>query len=272
MNGKMEGKIAFVTGAARGQGRAFAVRLAEEGAAGIIAVDICQAVPGAHLQYPGATKEDLDETARLVEAAGAAIVATVADVRDLDALTDAAARGAAQFGKIDVVVANAGVCVVAPWHEQSAETVRATIDINLIGAWNTARATLPHLVDNGGGSLIFVSSAAGLKGLPFLGPYTASKHGITGLARSLAIELGQQNIRVNSLHPGAVETAMDGCAAAFPALIEANPLIGGSLMPMLPSALSQPEDQANALLFLASDDSKFVTGHALAVDAGATQF
>ena len=272
MSGRVEGKVAFVTGAARGQGRAYAVRLAEEGAAGIIAVDICATVPEVQVQYAGATQEDLDETARLVEAAGASVVTAVADVRSLDAVTAAADRGAERFGKIDVVISNAGVCTVAPWDELSEETVRATIDINLIGAWNTARATIPHLVKNGSGSMILVSSTAGLKGLPFLAAYTASKHGVTGLARSLAIELGQQNIRVNTLHPGAVETAMDGCAAAFGPLIEANPLIGGSLMPALPSALSQPEDQAHAMVYLASDESKFVTGAALAVDAGASQF
>jgi SDR family mycofactocin-dependent oxidoreductase len=272
MASRVDGRVAFVTGAARGQGRAYAARLAEEGAAGIIAVDICADVPGAHLQYPGATREDLEETVGLVEAVGGRIVAEVVDVRDLDALTRAADRGASEFGKIDIVVANAGVCVVAPWDQLTPESLRATIDVNLIGAWNTVRATLPHLIRNGGGSVILVSSAAGLKGLPFLAAYTASKHGVTGLARSLAIELGQQNIRVNSLHPGAVATPMDGVAAAFGPLLEANPAVGGSLQSALPSALSEPEDQANAMLFLASDESKFVTGHALAVDAGNSQF
>lgn len=272
MTARVEGKIAFVTGAARGQGRAYALRLTEEGARGIIAVDICADVPGGTVQYPGATKQDLDETVRLVEAAGGSILATVADVRDLEALTTAADQGAAEFGKIDIVVANAGVCVVAPWDEVTPETFQTTIDVNLVGAWNTARATVPHLIENGGGSVILVSSAAGLKGLPFLAPYVASKHGITGLARSLANELGEHRIRVNSLHPGAVATPMDGVAEAFGPLIEAHPAVGGSLMSALPEAMTEPEDQANALLFLASDDSKFVTGHALAVDAGNSQF
>ena len=268
----MEDKVAFITGAARGQGRAHAIRLAQEGAAGIIAVDICAEVPDAQVQYSGATREDLDETVRLVEAAGGRISASVADVRDLDALIDAADRGAAEFGKIDIVVANAGVCAVAPWDKATPELVRTTVDINLIGTWNAVRATLPHLVSNGGGSVILVGSVAGLKGLPFLSAYTMSKHGITGLARSLAIELGQQNIRVNSLHPGAVATAMDDVASAFGPLLEANPAIGGSLQPMMPGLPSQPEDLANAMMFLACDDSRFVTGHALAVDAGAVEY
>lgn len=272
MSGRVEGKVAFITGAARGQGRAHAVRLAEEGAIGIVLADVCAAIPEVNVQYPGATLEDLDRTAQLVEAAGARVVKSVADVRDLDALETAADRGAAEFGKIDIVVANAGVCVVAPWDRAAPEMVRTIIDVNLIGTWNTVRATLPHLVSNGGGSIILVGSVAGLKGLPFLSAYTASKHGITGLARSLAIEVGQAGIRVNSLHPGAVATAMDGVSSEFGPLLEANPAIGGSLQPMMPGLPSQPEDLANAMLFLASDESRFVTGHALAVDAGAVEY
>jgi SDR family mycofactocin-dependent oxidoreductase len=272
MSARVEGKVAFITGAARGQGRAYALRLAEEGAAGIIAIDVCAEVPHVQSQYPAATQEDLDETARLVEATGARILASVADVRDAEALAQAAERGADAFGKIDVVVANAGVCAVGPADELTSEVFQATVDVNLVGAWNTVSATLPHLLRNGSGSVILVSSAAGLKGLPFLAAYSASKHGVTGLARSLANELGQRNIRVNSLHPGAVATPMDGVAATFGPLLEANPAVGGSLMSALPDALSQPEDQANAMLFLASDESRFVTGHALAVDAGNSQF
>jgi SDR family mycofactocin-dependent oxidoreductase len=272
MSSRAQGKVAFITGAARGQGRAHAIRLAEEGAEGIIAVDVCAAVPEAQLQYPGAVEEDLDETARLVKQAGGRVLAAVADVRDLEALVDVADRGAHEFGKIDVVVANAGVCTVAPWDEITPEMFQATIDVNVTGTWNTVRATMPHLMSNGGGSIILVSSAAGLKGLPFLVPYVASKHAITGMARALANEVGQQNIRVNSLHPGAVSTPMDEIASAFGPLIEANPAIGGSLQSSLESALTEPEDQANAMLFLASDESRFVTAHALAVDAGNSQF
>jgi SDR family mycofactocin-dependent oxidoreductase len=271
MASRAEGRVAFITGAARGQGRAHAVRLAEEGAA-VVAVDICATIPDAQVQYPGATKEDLDETVRLVDQAGGRIVARVADVRDLDALIAAAEDGAREFGKIDVVVANAGVCVVAPWDGVTPQMFRTTIDVNLVGTWNTVMATAPHLVRNGSGSVILVSSAAGLKGLPFLLPYVASKHAITGMARALAIELGPHNIRVNSLHPGAVATAMDGVASAFGPLIEANPAVGGSLQSPLPNAMSDPSDQANAVLFLASDDSRFVTAHALASDAGNSQF
>lgn len=272
MSGRVEGKVAFITGAARGQGRAHAVRLAEEGA-DIIAVDIC--APIRNVAYPAATEDDLAETVRQVKALGRRIVSRVADIRDLDALKAAADEGVAELGKIDVVVANAGICLTGPWHEITPEMFRDTIDINLIGTWNTVMATAPHVVRAGGGSIILTSSAAGLKGLPFLTPYVASKHGVTGLARAFAHELAKDSVRVNSLHPTGVNTPMGNIAPGgvnpFEAALAENPGVGAILGNSLPVEITQPEDQANAVLFLASDESRYVTALAMTVDAGNTQ-
>ncbi|HEX3787370.1 MAG TPA: mycofactocin-coupled SDR family oxidoreductase [Pseudonocardiaceae bacterium] len=271
MTGRVEGKVALITGAARGQGRAHAIRLAQEGA-DIIAVDIC--APIKNVPYPAATPDDLAETVRQVEALDRRIVSRIADTRDADALATAAGDGVAELGKLDIVVANAGICIMAPWSEVTPEIFKDTIDINLVGTWNTIMATAPHLVANGGGSIILTSSAAGLKGLPFLTPYVASKHGVTGLARAFAAELAKDNIRVNSLHPTGVRTAMgegDGVSAIGPAL-ENNPRVGGMFANTLPIETTEPEDQANAVLFLASDESRYVTALAMTVDAGNTQY
>ncbi|HVW43385.1 MAG TPA: mycofactocin-coupled SDR family oxidoreductase [Amycolatopsis sp.] len=274
MSGRVEGKVAFITGAARGQGRAHAVRLAQEGA-DIIAVDICAPIP--NVAYPAATEDDLAETVRQVKALGRRIVSRVVDTRDLDALKAAADEGAAELGKIDVVVANAGICITAPWHEVTPEIFRDTVDINLIGTWNTVIATAPHVVRAGGGSIILTSSAAGLKGLPFLTPYVASKHGVTGLARAFAHELAKDNVRVNSLHPTGVNTPMgtvgsDGGVSPIEAAIADNPTVGAMYTNSLPIEVTEPEDQANAVLFLASDESRYVTALAMTVDAGNTQY
>src|SRR4051812_32802297 len=170
MAGRVEGKVAFITGGARGQGRAHAVRLADEGA-NIVVVDICDDIDT--VTYPLATREDLAETARLVEAKGRAVVAVPADVRDVDALARAVEEGAARLGKIDIVVANAGICTMQHWDQVTDAIWNDTIDVNLTGVWNTCRLTIPHLIANGGGSMILISSVAGLKGQPFLAPYVA---------------------------------------------------------------------------------------------------
>jgi SDR family mycofactocin-dependent oxidoreductase len=271
MTGRVEGKVAFITGAARGQGRAHAIRLAEEGA-DIIAVDIC--APIANVPYPAATEADLADTVKAVEALDRRIVSRVVDTRDAAALKAAADEGAAELGKLDVVVANAGICIVAPWDQVTPEIFRDTVDVNLVGTWNTIMATAPHLVRAGGGSIILTSSAAGLKGLPFLTPYVASKHAITGLAKAFAHELAKDHIRVNSLHPTGVNTPMGQADAmtAFGPALEANPRIGGMLTNSLPIETTEPEDQANAVLFLASDESRYVTALAMTVDAGNTQY
>ncbi|MDF2576398.1 MAG: 3-ketoacyl-ACP reductase, partial [Agromyces sp.] len=177
MAGRVEGKVAFVTGAARGQGRSHALRLAEEGA-DIIAVDLCGPVP--NLQYSHATEEDLQETVRQVEALDRRIVARKADVRDRDAMKAAIDEGVAELGHLDIVVGNAGICIIAEWDKVTPEIWDETISTNLTGVWNTVQLTAPHLITAGGGSIILTSSAAGLKGLPFLTPYVASKFGVTG--------------------------------------------------------------------------------------------
>lgn len=207
MAGRVEGKVAFITGAARGQGRSHAIRLAQEGA-DIIAVDICGPIRG--LQYDHATEADLAETVRLVEALDRRIVAVTADVRDRDAMKAAIDKGAAELGRIDIVVANAGICIIGDWDKQSPEVLRDTIDINLIGVFNTVQLAAPHLIKAGGGSMILTSSVAGMKGLPFLAPYVASKHGVVGVMRAFATELAEYNIRVNTVHPTGVDTAMGG--------------------------------------------------------------
>ena len=271
MTGRVAGKVALITGAARGQGRAHAVRLAQEGA-DIIALDIC--APIANVPYPAATPEDLAETVRLVEALDRRVVSAVVDDRDLDALKAATADGVQTLGRLDIVVGNAGICIMGSWDSITPEIFRDTIDCNLVGAWNTVMATAPHLIENGGGSIVLTSSVAGLKALPFLVPYVASKFGVTGLAKAFAHELAQHHIRVNSLHPTGVNTPMgsgDGMEA-LGAAMAGNPRLGGMFTNSLPIEITEPEDQANAVLFLASDESRYVTALSMTVDAGNSQY
>lgn len=202
--GRVAGKKVLITGAARGLGRSHAVRLAEEGA-DLILVDICESLP--ELEYPLATREDLAETARLAEKHGRRVITHVVDVRDEAALAAAVDDGVAQLGGLDAAVANAGVLTVGTWDQTTQVQWRTVLDVNLIGTWNTCAAAIPHLVERGG-SLINISSAAGLKGTPLHLPYTASKHGVVGVSRALANELAAQNIRVNTVHPTGVETGM----------------------------------------------------------------
>jgi SDR family mycofactocin-dependent oxidoreductase len=271
MAGRVAGKVAFITGAARGQGRSHAIRLAEEGA-DIVAVDICAPIRG--VAYEAATEADLAETVKAVEALDRRIIASVVDTRDVAAMTQAAADGVAQLGKLDIVVGNAGICMMAPWNEVTPEMFKDTIDINVTGTWNTVVATAPHLIAAGGGSIILTSSVAGLKGLPFLIPYVASKHAVTGMTRSFAHELAMHNIRVNSVHPTGVETAMgggklfEGAAAG----IELNPRPLGMFTNSLPIEFTLPIDISNAVLFLASDEARYITALAMTVDAGNSQY
>lgn len=271
MTGRVEGKVALVTGAARGQGRAYALRLAEEGA-DIIAIDICAPVRG--VRYAPATSEDLADTAREVQALGRRVVASIVDTRDLAALTASVDDGVTHLGGLHIVVANAGICIPAVWDKVSEQNFRDTIDVNVVGTWNTVVATVPKLITSGGGSIVLISSSAGLKALPFMTPYVASKHAITGLGRAFAAELAQHNIRVNTLHPTGVDTEMGAPQnqAVFAAALQANPALGGMLVNMLPVESTQPIDQANAVLFLASEESRYITATALAVDAGNSQY
>ncbi|NCL77191.1 mycofactocin-coupled SDR family oxidoreductase [Rhodococcus sp. YH1] len=269
-----DGMVAFVTGAARGQGRNHAVRLAREGA-DIIAIDLCAPVQGA--PYDMATRADLDETVRLVQAEGQQIVATEADVRDSAAVAKAVATGVERFGRLDVVVANAGIAGSYPVEDLTDEIWRDMIDINLTGVWNTVKASVPHLRAGGrGGSIVLISSIAGLKGLPNNAHYAAAKHGVLGVMRSLANELGPEGIRVNAVLPTNVETRMllnDAIYKLFlpdepqPTREQVEPLLHG--MHALDVPFVQPDDVSNAVLFLAGAESRYVTGITMPIDAGA---
>lgn len=262
---RFEGKVALVTGAARGQGRAHAVRLASEGA-DVIAIDVNRSAATTH--YPGPTPEDLAETVRLVEAQDRRIVAREADVSDLDALSAAVREGVAELGRLDVVVANAGICSANLSWETTVEQWQETLDTNLTGVFYTAKATVPVLIEQGtGGSIVFTSSVAGLRGLPFLAAYVASKHGVVGLARTMANELGQYGIRVNTLHPHGVATGMT-VDDMGPMIAEHAATLGPIFMQTLPDPVSQPEDMAAAVAWLASDEARHVTGIQLPVDLG----
>ncbi|BCI51100.1 3-ketoacyl-ACP reductase [Mycolicibacterium litorale] len=263
-NGRVAGKRVLVTGAARGMGRSHAVRLAEEGA-DLILVDICRSLPD--IEYPLATAEQLDETARLATRHGARVVTHVVDVRDAAALSAAVDDGVAQLGGLDASVANAGVLTVGTWDTTTSEQWRTVVDVNLIGAWNTCAAAIPHLID-GGGSLINISSAAGIKGTPLHTPYTAAKHGVVGMTRALANELAAQSIRVNTVHPTGVETGMR--PESLRTVLESRPDLVPIFLNALPIAMAEPIDISNAVLFLVSDESRYVTGLEFKVDAGVT--
>ena len=267
MAGRVAGKVAFITGAGRGQGRSHAIRLAEEGA-DIIAVDICRdygTVP-----YAMATEADLAETVKAVEALDRRIVATRADVRDAAALRAAVDDGVAQFGRLDIVSANAGICTVQSWDEVTPAVWQDTLDTNLTGVWNTMVVSVPHLIAAGGGSIICTSSTAGIKGLPYLAPYVAAKHGVVGIARTMANELAIHKIRVNTVHPTGVDTPMGTGLGGLESLIGRDPNLGPIYMNTLPVEIVDPRDISNAVLFLASDEARYVTGLEFTVDAGNT--
>jgi (+)-trans-carveol dehydrogenase len=273
MTGRVEGKVAFITGAARGQGRSHAVRLAQEGA-DIIAVDLCDQVDS--VPYPMATPEDLADTVKQVEALDRRIVATKADVRDYGALKKALDDGVAQLGRLDVVSANAGIASFGPAEELPEQTWQDMIDTNLTGVWHAAKAAIPHLIAGGrGGSIVLTSSAAGLKAYANAAHYVSAKHGVVGLMRTLALELAPHMIRVNSLHPTQVDTDMVMNEFTFKLFSpdKQNPTIedfgpASQAMNALPIPWVEPVDISNALLFLASDEARYITGVTLPVDAG----
>jgi SDR family mycofactocin-dependent oxidoreductase len=265
--GKLDGKVAFITGAARGQGRSHALTLAGEGA-DIIAIDACTDTKTA--LYAMATEDDLAQTVKMVEGLDRRIVAVKADVRDPEALKAAVDAGVAELGRLDIVSANAGICTLQEWDKVTPEIWQETIDINLTGVWNTCVAAIPHLITAGGGSIIITSSTAGRKGLPFFAPYVAAKTGIVGVMKSLANELGQQNIRVNTVHPTGVNTDMLGGLGGMAAIIEHHPSVGSLYENTLPVETIDAADISNAVLWLASEDSRYVTGVELSVDAGCT--
>src|SRR5215469_13930207 len=271
MSGRVAGKVALVTGAARGQGRADAVRLAQEGA-DVIVVDVCALLPS--VPYDSATPEDLEETVRQVEKTGRRVVSGIVDVRDQEALRAVVDAAVEQLGRLDVVVANAGICVPKAWDATTPKIFDDTISTNVTGVWNTVMVSAPHLVRAGGGSIILISSAAGLKVQPFMVPYTTSKFAVRGMAKAFAAELGQHQIRVNSVHPTGVNTPMGSgnMQAELVAAITGYDRLGAMFMNMMPVDITEPEDVADTVLFLASDESKFITAHELAPDAGVTEF
>jgi SDR family mycofactocin-dependent oxidoreductase len=271
--GMLDGKVAFITGAARGQGRSHAVRLAQEGA-DIIAVDLC-AQP-ATVSVPGATPEDLAETVALVEKQDRRIVSRICDVRDVDALSRAAVEGVAELGRLDVVVANAGIWAVgATEPEGLAARQRVweeSIAIDLTGVFNTLEATVPILVEAGrGGAIVLTSSTAGLKSMAINSlaqtAYTAAKHGVVGLMRNYAVELAPHSIRVNTVHPTSVATPMI-MNEVTDAYLQKHPELAGLMSNLLPVPAVDPVDISNGVLYLVSDLGRYVTGITLPVDAG----
>ena len=276
MAGRVEGKVAFVTGAARGQGRSHALRLAQEGA-DIIAIDIEGQI--GTVPYAMSTPEDMAETVRQIEALDRRIVARQADVRDFGAVKAALDEGVAELGKLDIVSANAGIFSFGTMEELTDDEWDQLQDVNLKGVWHTAKAAIPHLKANKGGSMILTSSTAGIHAIPNIGHYVAAKHGVVGLMKTLAMELASDWIRVNSVHPTSVDTDMIQNSAAYE-------LFAPDLKPeertkevlaeryaslsLLPIPWVQPVDISNAVLWLASDEARYVTGLELKVDAGET--
>jgi SDR family mycofactocin-dependent oxidoreductase len=275
MTGRIEGKVAFVSGAARGQGRSHAVRLAQEGA-DIIAIDICKPVD--NVVYPAATPADLAETADLVKGYDRRIVTAEVDVRDYDALKAAVDSGVAQLGRLDIIVANAGIGNGGNKLHKIRENIwQDMIDINLSGVWKTVKAGVPHiLAGERGGSIVLTGSVGAHKALAHTGHYIAAKHGVVGLMRAFAVELGQHRIRVNSVHPSQVNTPMTMNDVTFklfrPNLENPGPddfAPFSQMMHTLPVPWVEAVDISNAVLFLASDESRYVTGVSLPVDADA---
>ena len=270
--GSLDGKVAFITGVARGQGRSHAVRLASDGAA-IIGVDICADI--ASNGYPMASRDELDETVAMVEAEGGKMVASVADVRDFRQLKAALDAGVEQFGRLDIVLANAGIAAMAFREVTDDEDLQMWTDVlnvNLVGAYHTAKAAIPHLIAGGhGGAIVFTSSTAGLRGFGGLQGgglgYAASKHGLVGLMRTLANALAPHSIRVNTVHPTAVNTMM-AVNPQMVSFLEHYPDGGPHLQNPMPVELLEPEDISAAIAYLVSDEAKYVTGVTFPVDAG----
>jgi SDR family mycofactocin-dependent oxidoreductase len=268
----LQGRVAFITGAARGQGRAHAARLAREGA-DIIALDICAPVSDS-ISYPAAAPEDLAETVRLVEAEGRKVLARAVDIRDDAAVRQLVADGIEQFGRLDILIANAGVLSWGRIWELTDEQWNTVIDVNLTGTFHTVRAAVPAMIEAGnGGSIVVVSSSAGLKATPGNGHYSASKHGLTGLTNSLAIELAEFGIRVNSIHPYSIDTPMvepDLMMQVFgkhPHYIHSF-----GPMPLQPKGFMGAEEVSDVVAWLAGDGSATLTGAQIPVDKGVLKY
>ena len=275
MVGQFEGRVALITGAARGQGRSHAVRFAEEGA-DIIAVDICDQIES--VGYPMASREDLDETVNLVEKTGRRIVARRGDVRDFERLKTIAANGVAELGRLDFVLANAGIAPLVGEQRHDIVAYVDAVDVMLNGVYYTIEATLPALFDHGdGGAIVITSSTAGLNSLSptfsvrshgFAG-YHAAKHGVVGLMRYYATSLAEKNIRVNSVHPTGVATPMLLNEPAAQHMVE-HPEGNSAFENLLPVELIEPADVSDAMVYLCGQSGRYITGITLPVDGGLT--
>ncbi|MET4430648.1 MULTISPECIES: mycofactocin-coupled SDR family oxidoreductase [unclassified Mycolicibacterium] len=280
-NGPLEGRVAFITGAARGQGRAHAVRLASEGA-DIIAIDICGPVSDT-VTYPPATSAELAETVSAVEATGRKVLAREVDIRDLAAQQKVVADGIEQFGRLDIVVANAGILSWGRMFEMSEEQWDSVIDVNLNGTWRTIRAAVPAMIEAGnGGSIIIVSSSAGTKATPGNGHYSASKHGLVAITNALAIEVGEFGIRVNSIHPYSIGTPMVEPEAMMEVFTKYPQFLHSfSPMPYKPinhegkkglQEFMTPEEVSDVVSWLAGDGSATISGSQIAIDRGTAKY
>jgi (+)-trans-carveol dehydrogenase len=271
--GRVQGKVALITGAARGQGRNHALKLAEQGA-DIIALDLCEDL--ATIPYGLANQDDLDETAEGVEKAGRRVVAAKVDIREAEELDDVVAKAVSDLGGLDIVCANAGICSFGQVLDITSEQWKEMLDVNLTGAFNTAKATIPHMLRQGrGGSVIFTASLSGIAAVLNIGHYNASKSGVIALAKTLALELGEQGIRVNSVCPTNVDSPMFQNLATMrifapdverpgPAELEAR----AREQHVIPIPSLDVDDVTNAVMYLASDDARYVTGTTLVIDAG----
>lgn len=274
--GRLIGKVALITGAARGIGRAQAVRFAEEGA-DIVALDLCGPVDT--VMVPHSTPADLEHTAALVAEIGGRVHTALVDVRDLDGLQAAIDRGVDRLGGLDAVCATAGITSRAMAVEMDESVWRTMLDVNLTGVWHTCRATAPQLIARGAGAMVLTNSIAGLRGLVGVAHYTAAKHGVVGLMQTLAHELAPHKVRVNCVHPTNVDTPLiqnDVVRGAFRPDLGRPPTRAefaeaARNMNMLPVPWVDPLDVANAALFLVSEEARYITAATLPVDAGASQ-
>jgi SDR family mycofactocin-dependent oxidoreductase len=275
MAGRLEGKVALITGAARGQGRSHALALAREGA-DIFGVDMCAQVDS--VAYPLSTTDDLAQTARLVTGTGRRIETYVGDVRSSADMRAATEQAIGTFGKIDIVVANAGIWTPGSVWEMDDQTWQDMIDINLTGVFNTVRFAIPQMMERKSGSLVLISSTCGVKALGWMPHYNAAKHGVMGLTRSLALDLGPYFVRANAILPSTVNTPMIMNEPSYkiyrpdlenPTREEA--MSGFYAHNAMPMPYVEPEDVSEAVLFLASDASRYITGIGLPVDLGTIQ-
>ena len=278
MTEALSGRVAVVTGAGRGQGRSHALRLAEDGA-DVIAIDICQNIESVEAIYQLSTSDDLDDTARLVESTGQRAVTIQADVRDFEALSEQIGAAVSALGRLDIVVANAAVLTLGPpAHEVSEAAWVDTIDVNLTGTWHTCKATIPHiLAGERGGSIVLIGSTAARKAVATVAAYSAAKHGVVGLTKALALELAPYFVRVNVVHPTGVRTPMIDNATVRALFVPDEPSPSDDSFKRalietnaLPIPWCEARDISNAVAWLASDQSRFVTGAEIPVDAGNT--